>query len=184
MMSNSICHPFQGVCTLLNFIGAHLERADWTNPGLTKEMLPSGVRIVYKRANEGTQREDALPIVAYKVLGIKMQPVSSLSGFGAVRGATPADASVGISFIISTTSDALTTELGVDIGGTIVAAHKDLQTAGLYVAEVDVSEVQRDDTDYYICTVTVQGTANRPVWKKSSSQGILREANIQISNGD
>ena len=176
-MSN-ICHPLNGVCAMLNLVGAHLEQGEWCSPGLTKALLPENVRVVYKSGVEDTEREDALPIVAYQILGISIQP---LLPQGVPAGKTITETSVNLKFRVSTTSEALTSELCIELGGLLMANHSDLRECGIYVQKVDISGVQKDTTGYYIADVTVTNFLNRPVWKKSNSNGILREVSIQAT---
>lgn len=175
---NMICHPLQGVCAVLNLVGYHLESHDWCSPGMTEALLPKTVRVVYKSGVETEEREDALPIVAYKVTGVQIAPFLPQ---GVPTDKTITEASVGLSFRVSTTSEALTSELGIELGGLLMANHADLRDCGIFLQQVNIGEVQKDTTGYYIADISVVGVLNRPVWKKSSSQGILREISIQVS---
>ncbi len=177
---SDVCHPLKGVCAVLNLVGAHLEAGEWCSPGLTKALLPESVRVVYKSGVETTEREDALPIVAYQVAGIVIAPFLPQ---GIPTDKTVTEMSVGLRFRISTTSEALTSELGIELGGLLMANHADLRDCGIFIQKVEISPIQKDQTGYYVSDVSVATTLNRPVWKKSSSHSILREVSIQASGG-
>lgn len=181
-MAKKICHPLQGVCALLNLVGHHLELRDWTTPGLCSDMLPDDVRIVYKSGVEtAEEREDALPIVAYSVANIRMAPFCPQQYIPGAGDAIACDAEGAIKFRVSTTSEELTSELCTDLAGLIFTNHRDLQKNSMFVTLVDISPVQRDQAGYYIADVAVSANLNRPVWKKSQEQSILREIGIKSS---
>ena len=175
---NMICHPLRGVCAVLNLVGAHIERREWCSPSLTEALLPNTVRVVYKSGVETDEREDALPIVAYKVTGVSMAPFLPQ---GIPSGKTVTETSVGIGFRVSTTSEALTSELCIEICGLLMANHADLRDCDIFIQKTGFNGVQKDQTGYYIADISVEAVLNRPVWKKSSSNGILREVSIQAS---
>ena len=178
-MKEPICHPLSGVCTLLNLVGHHLERREWVASDINRSLLPENIRIVYRSGVELYEREDALPIVTYKVDGIRMVPFSPQT-VSVGPGTTVTDTSVAISFKVSTTSEALTSALAFDVAALIMANHSDLRDSGLFIQSSDGGGVQKDSGGYYIASVQVQAALQRLVWKKSNSQGILREVSIQV----
>ena len=177
---NMICHPLRGVCAVLNLVGHHLESKEWCSPGLTKAILPDTVRVVYKSGVETDEREDALPIVSYKIAEIAMEPFLPQ---GVPSDKTITDVSVGLVFTVSTTSESLTSELCLELGGLLMANHADLRGCDIFINKVTIGDVKKDATGYYIATIGVGAVLNRPVWKKSSSNGILREISIKVSGG-
>lgn len=179
-MSETICHPLSGVCATLNLVGHHLETREWVASDINQALLPPSVRIVYRSGVELMEREDALPLVTYKVDAIRLLPFSPQTvNVGA--GTTITEASTAITFKVSTTSEALTSALAFDIGALIMANHPDLRSAGLFIQATDISGVQKDQGGYYIASIQLQAALQRLVWKKSSSQGILREVSIQAT---
>lgn len=176
----NVCHPLKGVCAVFNLVGAHLEIGEWCSPGLTQALLPETVRVVYKSGVETTEREDALPIITYQVTGISIVPFLPQ---GIPTDKTVTEMSVGLKFRISTTSEALTSELGIELGGLLMANHADLRECGIFIQKVDISPIQKDQAGYYISDVSLATFLNRPVWKKSSSHDILREVSIQAIGG-
>lgn len=182
MMYNGLCHPMGGVCLLLKLIGRHLEFKEWANPGLTSDMLTANQRIVYKSAASPDIREDALPVIAYAVGSTVMSPFMPNSVIGDSKGNVACDMASSVKFKISTTSEALSAELGLELGGVIMANHKDLQSGGLFVTSVEISQTQRDEAGYYLVTVSVGGQLSRAVWKKTKSSSIFREIDIQLED--
>lgn len=175
------CHPLRSVCVLLNGVLNHLTRREFISPAITKDLLPDNVRIVYKSSAEDKTREDALPIVAYNVGPLEMKPYFAAYSLGAPEGNTTAEMGGAISFDISTTNEALTAELALEIGSYCMSMHKELQNYDMYIQGVQVGAVQRDQANYFITQVQITAGLGKPTWNTVSNEGILREIGMQVS---
>lgn len=178
-MTVSECHPLRSVCILLNAIGNHLSRRDFMSPTLTEELLPNSTRIVYKSAAADETREDALPIVAYAINGISLKPYHPHQHMGG-SGATAAEMSGTISFAVSTTNEALTSELAFETASYCMSLHKAMQEYEMYIGEVTIGQVQRGKAGYFEAPVQVQAYLGKPSWKLTNESDILREIGISL----
>lgn len=180
-MTANRCHPLSNVCLLLNAVGNHLHQRNFMSSTLTEDLLPANTRIIYKSAAADETREDALPIVAYEVDTISLapyQPTYSMIG----QDATTAVMSGAINFTISTTNEALTSELALEIGGYCMGLHKALQEYGLFIAGVTVGSTKRGSAGYFDATVVVQSSElGRPTWQHTEESDILREIGISLN---
>lgn len=169
-----ICHPLRGICLLLNLVGSHLDLREFMSPSLTKELLPDSTRIIYKPELDRTIREDALPMVAYGTKGFKFIPIHGLNTSPGTL--TKLDGRV--AFIVSTTSEALTSELSFEIGAAIMAYSDELKGSSCIVNAVEVSEIACDEKQYYVATVSADLDLRLPVWKTEEIECILREIRL------
>lgn len=175
------CHPLHSVCILLNGVSDHLSRREFMSPVLTKDLLPDNVRIVYKSAVEDKTREDALPIVAYRVNQVQLKPYYAAYSLGAPEGNTTAEMAGSISFEVSTTNEALTAELALEIGSYCMSMHKEMQNYDMFIQDVNIGAVERDKANYFIATVQLNASLGKPTWNASKNESILREIGMQIS---
>ena len=176
----SNCHPLKSMCLFLNAVGHHLNVRKFISTTLTEELLPSSTRIVYKSGNEDIVREDALPIIAYRIAGIELQPFQAAYGIGDT-GNTAAEMSSAVHFTVSTTNEALTSELALEVGQFCMSMHKVLQSYEMFIAKVTISGTTRGKSGYYDATVDVAASLGRPVWNNSNINSILREIGMQLS---
>lgn len=179
-MSDKICHPIQGICAILNLVGEHLDSRDWWSPSLTADVLPSDVRVVYKCGAETEERQDALPVIAYTVNGIRMSPILPNASLNRFRSDTITEVTSGIVFRVSTTSHTLTDILALEVAGHIMSNHKELQSARAYVGDLTIGKVAKEASGYYICDITMNVSLDRAIWTKAKAQGILREVDLQV----
>lgn len=177
------CHPMYSVCVFLNAVGAHLNGRNFSSPGLTKALLPDNIRVVYKSAADDKTREDALPIVAYRVTGIKLIPYYAAHGFSEDfrETSTAAEASCGVSFTVSTTSEALTSELALELGTFAFSLHKAMQEHGMYIQSVDISATGRNQANYFEATCNISASLGKHVWNSEYPRSILREIKMDVS---
>lgn len=175
------CHPLRSVCILLNGVLNHLNRREFISPAITRELLPDNVKIVYKSSAEDKTREDALPIVAYSVGPVSMQPFYGAYSLGITEGNTTAEMAGAINFEVSTTNEALTAELALEIGSYCMSMHKELQQYEMFIQQVVVAAVQRDQSNYFISQVQITVGLGRPTWNTGKNEGILREIGMQVS---
>lgn len=178
---DTTCHPLRSVCVFLNAVGHHLSTRNFISPTLTDDLLPNDTRIVYKSGNENNTREDALPIVAYRVTGIQLQPFYAAYGAGGDAGNTSADMTGAIKFSISTTNEALTSELALEIGQFCMSMHKVLQKYEMFLNQVTVAGTTRTQSNYYDASVDITAGLGKPVWNNSNTDSILREIGMQIA---
>ena len=179
-MTVNNCHPLKSVCVLLNAVGNHLDRRSFMSPTLTEELLPHNVSIVYKSAAADETREDALPIVAYAVTAIQLKPYYPRQHIGGAGG-TAAEMTGSIAFVVSTTNEALTSELAFELGAYCMSIHKEMQSFDMHLGEVTIGGVQRGKAGYFEATVQLQAHLGKPVWKLTNEEGILREIGISLS---
>lgn len=175
------CHPLEAVCLFINAVGAHLQGRKFASNTLTKELLPDNVRVIYKSALTDAIREDALPIVAYQVAGLKFTPYHAAHTFNMGDNATVAELQGAITFTVSTTNEALTSELAFELGAFAMSMHKDLQEFNMGIQGVDVSAVSKSPTGYYEATVQIGASLGKPVWNREYTASILREIRVKVS---
>lgn len=178
-MTVNNCHPLKSVCILLNAVGNHLSRREFMSPSLTEELLPKSTRIIYKSAAADETREDALPIVAYAVNGISLKPYHPQHHMGGY-GSTTAEMSGAITFTVSTTNEALTSELAFELASYCMSIHKAMQEYEMYVGEVGTGAVQRGKAGYFEAQVQLQAYLGKPTWKLTNESDILREIGISL----
>ena len=179
-MTVNKCHPLHSVCVLLNAIDDHLSRRDFMSPSLTEDLLPKSTRIVYKSAASDETREDALPIVAYEVGEISITPYMASHHIGG-GGGTATEMKGSVHFVVSTTNEALTAELAMEIGAYCMSLHKDLQEYGMNISGITISPVRRGQSNYFESTVQLGANLGKPVWKHNSNSDILREIGISLN---
>lgn len=179
-MTVNDCHPLRSVCLLLNAVSNHLTRREFMSPTLTENLLPKSTRIIYKSAPADETREDALPIVAYEVGALTLTPFMARQHIGDT-GATAVDLNGSINFTVSTTNEALTSELALEIGTYCMSIHKDLQSYDMYVGGITVSPVRRGKANYFESTVQIAANLGKPVWQHSNESDILREIGISLN---
>lgn len=177
----SDCHPLHSVCLLLNAVQFHLDRREFMSPALTKKLLPDNTRIVYKSAEADKTREDALPIVAYKVVEISLEPYMSAYSLSGVDGDTTAEMSGAIVFFVSTTSESLTSELALEVGSYVISIHKQLQEHDMFVQNVKIGDTKRGQSGYFDAQVQVAANLGKPTWNSTDNAGILREIGLKIN---
>lgn len=175
------CHPLHSVCLLLNAVQFHLNRREFMSPALTKMLLPDNTRIIYKSAASDKTREDALPIVAYKVGGLSLVPFFGEYSLGGEDGNTTAEMNGEISFAVSTTNEALTSELALEIGTYCMSIYKELRNYDLVLNKVLIGEVQRGQAGYFDAQVQLAVYLGKPTWNSSDNAGILREIGLKIA---
>lgn len=174
------CHPLRSVCLLLNVVGNHLDTRNFISPTLTEDLLPANTRIVYKSGNDEMAREDALPIVAYRVGNIELKPFNAAHSVGGI-GNTTADMAGSIQFSVSTTNEALTSELALEIGQLCMSMHKVMQQYEMFIAQVTIAGTTRGKAGYYDSQVQVIAGLGKPTWNNLDKTSILREIGMQIS---
>ena len=86
-----------------------------------------------------------------------------------------------ISFVVSTTNEALTAELALEIGAYCMSMHKDMQQYEMNINGAGISPVRRGKANYYEATVQLSANLGKPVWKHNSSSDILREIGISLN---
>jgi hypothetical protein len=96
-------------------------------------------------------------------------------------GNTAAELTGGVGFTVSTTNEALTAELALEIGGYCMSIHKELQSYDMYIGNVTISPVRRGKANYFEATVQVSANLGRPVWQHGNESDILREIGISLN---
>ena len=175
------CHPLRSVCILLNAVSNHLAARAFISPTLTTDLLPASTRIVYKSGNDDRAREDALPIVAYNVTGIALKPFNAAYSLGDKAGNTSAEMGGSIQFSISTTNEALTSELALEIGQFCMSVHKLMQQYEMFIGGVNIKGTTKGKAGYFDAIVVVEASLGKPTWNNSSTASILREIGMQIA---
>jgi hypothetical protein len=175
------CHPLSAVCLFINAVGAHLQGRKFSSSTLTRDLLPDNVRLIYKSALDDKTREDALPIIAYQVAGLKFTPYHAAHTFNAGDKATVAELQGAITFTISTTNEALTSELAFELGAFAMSLHKDMQEHNMGIQGVDVGAVTRSATGYYEAQVQIAASLGKPMWNREYTSSILREIRVKVS---
>lgn len=175
------CHPLKSVCVLLSAVGHHLNKKEFTLSTIDEELLPGKTRIVYKSSASDKTREDALPIVAYSVAGVSLRPYYAAYPVAGMENATAAEMVGEITFSISTTNEALTAELGLEIAGFCMSIHKALQEYDMFISEASVGEVSRGKAGYFDTAVRVSASLGKPTWNHETNSGILREIGLRLS---
>jgi hypothetical protein len=159
----------------------HLNRREFISPVLTEDLLPSNVRIVYKSAVEDKTREDALPIVAYQVSQITLTPFHAAYSFGSSSGNTTAEMTGVISFNVSTTNEALSAELALEIASYCMSMHKEMQSYEMYIQSITIGNTERDQAGYFITSIQIQANLGKPTWNATKNESILREIGIRTT---
>ena len=174
------CHPLANVCLLLNAVGRHLESGNFMSSTLDEHLLPKSERIVYKSSAADETREDALPIVAYTVGNLTLTPYQPHQHIGG-DGSTAAELTGSIQYTVSTTNEALTSELAFEIAAYCMSLHKALQEHSMHIGSITVSSVQRGKANYFEATVNLQAHFGRPIWQHGNESDILREIGISLN---
>ena len=121
-------------------------------------------------------REDALPIVSYKTTGYQYQPLNPINRLDKAI----ARLGGGVRFIVSTTNEALTSELCYEISSVIIGNESSLKELNCNVNAVAVSELNVDGQRYYVGQVEVSLSLGMPMWTTDKMQSILREIRISL----
>ena len=180
-MTSDICHPLSGVCLLLNAVAYHLEAHKFISPTLTEKLLPKNTRIVYKSAAADKTRDDALPLVAYSIEQIQAVPYYPASTFTNNTGSTATTLTAALRFTVSTTNEALTSELAFEILQFCMSIHKELQANQLFISTISVGAVKRTSGNFFEAVTAVDTGLGYKVWQHAGGEGILREAGIRAN---
>lgn len=180
-MTYNICHPLKSICLFLNAVAYHLDQHKFISSTLTEELLPKTTRIVYKSDAADKTRDDALPIVAYAVAQLRIVPFFPSSSIQGTSNGTAGDLLTTLRFTVSTTNEALTSELAFEIAQLCMTLHKTMQPYNFFIQGVEISETKRDNKGYFEAVTSVNVNCGKPVWRHSNSEDIVREIGISLN---